>query len=318
MRAVLFDRYGSPDELYVGTLPSPELRAGGVVVRVDAASVNGADLLLRSGRLGVLTGRRFPKQIGIDFVGSLVAAHPEADLSGVSVGSRVWGTVADQGGSLAEFVGIPSTQIAAAPNNLTSLEAVTLLAGGTTAYTGLVQKAHLRPGERVLIRGAAGGVGSVAIQLAKALGAHVTALAAAASLEFVLGLGADVARDYRTATREDLGKFDVIFDTNGSDLLAFRRLLAPGGRMVSIAFGKKAPVRGLLAIAGSAVFGRRRIRFFLGKPTRNDFQRLTEQVERGEIRPVIDRVFPLAQSADAHTALENHSIQGKIVISISE
>ncbi|WP_130178579.1 NAD(P)-dependent alcohol dehydrogenase [Cryobacterium sp. SO1] len=320
MRAVLFDRYGNPEELYQGTLPMPEARAGEVLVRVDAVSVNGADLLLRSGTLGLLTGRRFPKQLGIDFAGTLIATDPGADLGGLSIGDRVWGIVDEKGGprSLAEFLSVPAIQIARAPNNLTSEEAVTLLAGGTTAYTGLVEKAGVQRGERVLVRGAAGGVGSVAVQLAKALGTHVTALASASSQEFVRGLGADAVYDYRVTQREELGRFDVIFDAHGSDLLAFRRLLAPGGRMVSIAFNKEAPIRGLVTIAASAAFGTRRIRYFQGKPGRRDFQRLTAQVERGEIRSVLDRVFPLARSADAHAALETRGVQGKVVISISE
>lgn len=320
MRAVLFDQYGGPDVLYEGTLPVPEVREGEVLVRVEAASVNGADLLLRSGKLGLLGGRRFPKQIGIDFVGSLIAADPEVELSALCIGDRVWGTVDEQGGfrSLAQFVRVPATQIAQAPKNVTSEEAVTLLAGGTTAHTGLVEKARVQRGERVLVRGAAGGVGSVAVQLANARGAHVTALAGASSVEFVRALGADVVHDYRTTPRARLGMYDVIFDAHGSDLLAFRRLLAPGGRMVSIAFDENAPARSLLSIAASTVFGPRRIRVFRGKPTRVDFQRLTAQVEREELHPVLDRVFPLARAAEAHAALEAHGVQGKVVVSSSE
>ncbi|UFU06349.1 NAD(P)-dependent alcohol dehydrogenase [Ruania halotolerans] len=320
MRAVLFNRYGGPDELYVATLPVPEVQAGGVLVQVDATSVNGADLLLRSGKLGLLTGRRFPKQLGIDFVGTLVAADTGANLGGLSIGERVWGTVDERGGarSLAEFVSVPAMQIAQAPDSLTPEEAVTLLAGGTTVHTGLVEKVRVQRGQRVLVRGAAGGVGSVAVQFAKARAAHVTALAGASSMEFVRELGADVVHDYRTTPCQSLGVYDVIFDAHGSDLLAFRRLLAPGGRMVSIAFDKNAPARSLLGIAASTVFGARRIRFFRGKPTRRDFQRLTAQVERGEIQPVLDRAFPLSGSAHAHAALEGHGIRGKVVISLSE
>ncbi|MBG6053987.1 NADPH:quinone reductase-like Zn-dependent oxidoreductase [Salinibacterium sp. CAN_S4] len=320
MQAVLFNRYGNPEELHQGTLQMPEARAGEVLVRVDAVSVNGADLLFRSGKLGLLSGGRFPKRLGIDFAGTLIASGPGADLGGLTVGDQVWGIVDERGGprSLAEFLSVPAIQIARAPNNLTSEEAVTLLAGGTTAHTGLVEKADARRGERVLVRGAAGGVGSVAVQLAKMLGTHVTALAGESSQDFVRGLGADTVFDYRVTPRGELGLYDVIFDTHGSDLLAFRRLLAPGGRMVSIAFDKEAPLRSLATIAASAVFGTGRIRFFRGKPDRRDFQRLTAQVERGEIRSVLDRVFPLARSADAHAALETHGVHGKVVISIWE
>lgn len=318
MRAVVFDRYGGPEELYEQRVPIPDRQTGDVLVRVETASVNGADVMLRSGKLSLLTSRRFPKRLGIDFVGTLVAADGAADLGGLAVGSRVWGAIDPRRGprSLAEVVSVPATQIALAPNNLTAEEAVTLIAGGTTAHTALVDHARVRPGERVLVPGAAGGVGSVAVQLAKSLGATVSGLAGASSLEFVRSLGADEAIDYRQSQPAGLGTFDVIFDAHGGDLLAYRRMLAPRGRMVSIAIDGNSPARSLLAIAASGVFGSRRIRFFRGNPDRRDFERLTARVERGELRPVLDRVFPLMYTADAHKAMEARGVQGKLVIAI--
>ncbi|MBF4457943.1 NAD(P)-dependent alcohol dehydrogenase [Pseudoclavibacter sp. VKM Ac-2867] len=319
MRAVVFDRYGGPEVLHERHVAMPVARAGDVVVRVDATSVNGADLMLRSGKLALATGRRFPKQLGIDFVGTLVEADAAADLDGLSIGDRVWGAVDPRRGprSLAEWVSTPATQIARAPSNLTAEEAVTLIAGGTTAHTALVHHAKVQPGERVLVRGAAGGVGSVAVQLAKSLGATVTALASASSSEFVRNLGADAVIDYRATSPAQLGAFDIVFDAHGSSLFSFRRLLAPGGRMVSIAVDADAPMRGLLAIAASGVFGSRRIRFFRGNPGRLDLELLTTRVERGELRPVLDRTFSLSRAAEAHTALEARGVQGKLVITTS-
>src|SRR5690606_4653924 len=142
-----------------------------------------------------------------------------------------------------------------------------------------------RRGERVLVRGAAGGVGSAAVQLAKARGAHVTALARTTSSELLLRLGADIVHDYRTTALEDIGTFDVIFDAHGSDLSRIRRLLAPGGRMVAIAFDENKVARSLVGIAASSVFGAKRIRFFSGKPSRPDFERLTAQAEARELQP---------------------------------
>lgn len=317
MRAVVFDRYGGPEVLHERHVAMPVARAGDVVVRVDATSVNGADLMLRSGKLAIVTGRRFPKQLGIDFVGTLVEADP--DLDGLSIGDRVWGAVDPRRGprSLAEWVSIPATQIARAPGNLTAEEAVTLIAGGTTAHTALVDHAKVQPGERVLVRGAAGGVGSVAVQLAKSLGATVTALASASSSEFVRNLGADAVIDYRATSPAQLGAFDIVFDAHGSSLFSFRRLLAPGGRMVSIAVDADAPARSLLAITASGVFGSRRIRFFRGNPGRLDLELLTTRVERGELRPVLDRTFSLSRAAEAHTALEARGVHGKLVITTS-
>lgn len=318
MRAIVFDRFGGPKELREAHLPRPEVRRGEVLVSVDAVSVNGADLLLRSGKLGLFAGRHFPKQLGIDFVGSIIAAHETVDLDKLAVGDHIWGTVDGGMRSLAEVVSVSATQIARAPRGLTAEEAATLLAGGTTAYIGLIDKAGLREGDHVLVRGASGGVGSIAVQLAKSRGAHVTALASATSTEFLHGLGADIVHDYRTTALTDIGTFDVIFDTHGRGLLEVRRLLARGGRMVAISFDEDAPVRSLLDIASTSIFGSRRIRAFSGKPSRPDFERLTTQVERGELRPVLHKAFPFVEAAKAHEALEAGGIHGKVVISITE
>lgn len=146
------------------------------------------------------------------------------------------------------------------------MEAVSLLAGGTTSLTALTDKSRLRPGERLLVRGGSGGVGSVAVQVGKVLGAHVTALAGAGNLGFVRSLGADEAFDYRTTGPDGLGTFDVVLDTVGTRHAAFRKLLAPGGRMVALAFDVDNLVPSLAYIAASAVHGSRRVRFFSGNP----------------------------------------------------
>ncbi|WP_436764422.1 NAD(P)-dependent alcohol dehydrogenase [Streptosporangium sp. V21-05] len=316
MRAARYDGYGPPEVLYEGTLPKPVAGPGEVLVRVHAASVNGGELLGRAGRVRPITGWRFPKGTGIDFTGEVAALG--SPMSGLAVGDRVWGLLPRASfGSAAEFVAVRPRQLALAPAGLDPAQAVSLLAGGTTSITALRDKARLRAGERLLVRGASGGVGSVAVQLGRAYGAHVTALAGARNLGFVRDLGAHEAFDYATTGPDDLGPFDVVLDTAiGTELGAFRRLLAPGGRMVSITFDSRHTLSSLSYILASTVFGPRRVRFFSGNPTHRLLADLTRLVESGDLRPVVDTIHPLAAIAEAHRALEAGGVRGKHVIRI--
>ncbi|WP_440073454.1 NAD(P)-dependent alcohol dehydrogenase [Streptosporangium sp. OZ121] len=316
MRAARYDRYGPPEVLYEGTLPKPVAGPGEVLVRVHAAGVNGGELLGRAGKIRLVTGRGFPKGTGIDFAGEVAVLG--SPMSGLRVGDRVWGTLPRASfGSAAEFVAVRPRQLALAPAGLDPAQAVSLLAGGTTSITALRDKARLRAGERLLVRGASGGVGSVAVQLGRAYGAHVTALAGAGNLDFVRDLGAHEVFDYATTGPADLGPFDVVLDTAiGTELGAFRRLLAPGGRMVTITFDSRHILSSLSYILASTVFGSRRVRFFSGNPTHRLFADLTRLVEGGALRPVVDTIHPLADIAEAHRALEAGGVRGKHVIRI--
>ncbi|GAA3741318.1 NAD(P)-dependent alcohol dehydrogenase [Streptomyces tremellae] len=315
MRAVLHDSYGPPEVLYVGAVPVPEPGPGEVLVRVRAASVNGGETAARAGRLKLLTGRSFPQRVGIDFAGEVAGAGH--GVTGLREGDPVWGLLPrTRFGSAADYVVVRPRRLARAPEGLTAVEAVSLLAGGTTGHTALVGKAGLRPGERLLVRGGAGGVGSVAVQLGAALGARVTALAGPGNLDFVRGLGAHEALDYTTTGPGSLGAFDVVLDTVGAGQEAYRRLLAPGGRMVAIAFDLDHMATGLARMAGSAVHGSRRTRFFSGNPDHGLLARVARYAEDGILRPVVDTVRPLAEIAAAHRALEAGGVRGKHVVRI--
>lgn len=312
MRAALYDSYGPPEVLYEGRVPVPVRKPGEVLVRVHAASVNGGELYGRAGRVRLVTGRRFPQRTGLDFAGEV--AEADASVTGLRVGDRVWGVLGRTFGSAAEYVSVRPRQIAYAPGNVTLTEAASLPAGGTTSLTALRDKAGLRAGERLLVRGASGGVGSVAVQLGKALGAHVTGLASAKNADFVRELGADEVLDHRLTPLADLDRYDVIMDTVGTEHRALRRRLAAGGRLVSIAFDIGRPVRSIGYLMGSAVHGRQRVRFFSGNPKHDLFAELTAYVERGALRPVVDTVHPLSGIAAAHRALEAGGVRGKHVI----
>ncbi|BFP53288.1 NAD(P)-dependent alcohol dehydrogenase [Streptomyces sp. CMC78] len=314
MRAALYDSYGPPEVLYEGRVPVPVRKPGEVLVRVHAASVNGGELYGRAGRVRFVTGRRFPQRTGLDFAGEVAEVDP--DVTGLRVGDRVWGILGRTFGSAAEYVSVRPRQIAYAPENVTLTEAASLPAGGTTSLTALRDKAGLRAGERLLVRGASGGVGSVAVQLGKALGAHVTGLAGAKNADFVRELGADEVLDHRATALAGLDRYDVIMDTVGTEHPVLRRRLAPGGRLVSIAFDIDHPVRSIGYLLGSAVHGRQRVRFFSGNPKHDLFADLTAYVERGDLRPVVDTVHPLSDIAAAHRALEAGGVRGKHVVQV--
>ncbi len=315
MKAVLFDRYGPPEVLYVGRRPVPAIGPDEVLVRVLAAGVNGGDLHDRAGRVRLVTGRAFPKGCGIDFAGEV--AEVGAAVTWVREGERVWGLLGRRTGSMAEYVAVSPRRIASAPANLTPEEAVSLLAGATTALTALRDKAALQPGERLLVRGGSGGVGSVAVQVGRVMGARVTALAGAKNLDFVRGLGAEEALDHRTTPLSALGRFDVVLDTVGTEQARVRRLLEPGGRMVAVAPDLDRPLAWLGTVLGSVAHGKGRIRFFSGNPEGALLAEAARLAEHGDLVPVVDTVHPLDRAADAQRALEAGGVRGKHVVRVA-
>lgn len=316
MRAVQFFEYGDPDKLQIVDIVTPQPTATQVLVRLSATSVNTVDTQTRLGRLKLLSGRRFPQGTGIDIAGTVELVG--VDVAGFAPGDRVWGVKARffprTTGAAAEFMTIDARLLAAMPTSINIVDAAALPAVGVTAIAAVRDAGRVKADSRVLIRGAAGGVGSVAVQYAHSLGAHVTALVSKSNMQFVLDLGADIVLDRRATQIDDLGSFDAIIDTVGSDLLQYRRHLLRHGRMVTIAFNS---IGSMAAIAFSVVYGRKRIRTFAGQPSRGLIAQLTDAVEAGGIAPVIEAVYPLEKIADAHRAAEAGGGRGKRVIRIN-
>jgi NADPH:quinone reductase-like Zn-dependent oxidoreductase len=313
MKAAQIDRFGEPDVLRISEVARPAPGDDEVLVRVEAASVNGHDVIVRAGGLKMVSGRKFPLGTGLDFAGVIAAGPASADYR---VGDRVWGTVHPRQrhvtGAAAEYVAVAADRIAPAPAGITASEAASLVVAGATALIALRDSTHLASGERVLVRGAAGGVGTAAVQLAHAMGGHVTALARDRHAEALRALGADRVLGY-DATSEQTGSFDVIIDTPGSELESYRRRLTRGGRMVTVGLSASA----LVAVGLSVVHGSRRIRTFSANPDTALLLDLAGYVTAGALRPVVNGVFPLADIAAAHQAFSRGGILGKHVIDVT-
>ncbi|MCZ4514636.1 NAD(P)-dependent alcohol dehydrogenase [Streptomyces sp. ActVer] len=315
MKAAQITSYGAADVLRVNEVARPAPGAGEVLVSVEASSVNGHDVIVRAGELKMVSGRRFPLGAGLDFAG--VVVETGAEVEGYRAGDRVWGMVHPRKrhvtAGAAEYVVVPASRISPAPAGLSSLDAASLVVAGATALLALRDSVHAAKGERVLVRGAAGGVGTAVVQLAHALGCHVTALARDRHAAVLTGLGADEVLDYGSTTSDAIGPFDVIVDTVGTELNCYRSRLAAGGRMVTVGLSASA----LAAIAASSVYGSRRIRTFSANPDTAVLRDLADNVTSGALRPVIDSVYSLTDIAVAHEAFERGGAVGKHVVAVT-
>jgi NADPH:quinone reductase-like Zn-dependent oxidoreductase len=314
MKAAQISRFGGPDVLAINEVERPAPGEGEVLVQVEASSVNGHDVIVRAGGLKMVSGRKFPLGTGLDFAGVVIAAGPGAE--GYRAGDRVWGMVHPRQrhvtGAAAEYVTLPADRIAPAPAGISPTDAASLVVAGTTALIALRDSTHLASGERVLVRGAAGGVGTAAVQLAHAMGGHVTALARDRYARPLGDLGADRVLGY-DATPEQTGSFEVIVDTVGSDLECYRRRLTKNGRMVTVGLSASA----LAAIGLSTIHGSRRIRTFSANPDTALLRDLAGYVSSGALRPVVSGVFSLEDIAAAHQAFSQGGILGKHVIAVA-
>ncbi|WP_168210990.1 NAD(P)-dependent alcohol dehydrogenase [Persicimonas caeni] len=328
MKAVVMRGYGAPNVLeYVQDAPRPQCAANQVVIAVEAASVNPLDCKTRSGELRLMLRRRFPLVLGNDVSGRVVKVG--ADVEGFAPGDEVFCMLdanarrACNGfamsGSYAEYAVTRADTLCRKPQNLSHVEAAAVPLAALTAHQALVDRAKLREGQRILINGASGGVGSFAVQIAKALGAHVTAVCSARNVELVEGLGADRVIDYReTDFCEESRQYDVVYDVvSNRSFGECCGVLGPAGVYVqnvatlsSFAFPLVRPA--------AKLFGReKRLEHVWVTPSGEELAKVARLIEAGAVRPVVESVYPLDRAAQAHEAVESGGAAGKTVLRVA-
>lgn len=325
MKAITYHRYGPPEIIRYSDIEKPQPAKDEVLIRVCAASVNPYDWHFLRGKpafVRIFTGLRQPKspRLGADVAGYVEANSDGA--AGFKLGDAVYGTCK---GSFAEYACAPVSTLALKPANLSFAQAAAVPIAAITALQGLRDVAGLQTGQSVLINGAAGGVGTFAVQLARWLGAAVTGVCSTRNLELVRSLGASQCVDYTCQDFATMGtRYDVIFDLVGNRPLAdFRRALAPRG--VFIGCGGGGPdqsgsvlIARMLTQSVLSRFASQRLTGVLAKVNPANLNILRELIESGIVTPAIDRTYPLSQTRDAIRYLENGHARGKVVISVDE
>ncbi|MFE9329144.1 NADP-dependent oxidoreductase [Streptomyces sp. NPDC006925] len=307
MRAVIQESFGGPEVLRTVETDRPVPLGGEVLVRVRAVGVNPVDVAVRAGALPLLGEPPFG--VGWDLSGTVEEAAPGARFQ---PGDEVFGMpfFPRAAGGYAQYAAAPSRQVARKPAALDHVHAAAVPLAGLTAWQGLVDAARIEEGQRVLIHRAAGGVGHLAVQIAKARGAHVIGLASAAKHDFVRGLGADEVIDHRTTDfTEVTGDLDVVLDSNADGLRSLS-VLRPGGTLVTIMEHWNRELAAKVEAAG---------RTFAGvsvEPDHASLEALARLIDAGRVRPRIARTFPMAEAAAAHELVGSGQVQGKVVLTV--
>ncbi|GGV22839.1 NADPH:quinone reductase [Streptomyces longisporoflavus] len=307
MRAVIQKSFGGPEVLEVVEMERPTPSAGEVLVKVHASAVNPADVAVRSGAFPLIGEPPFG--VGWDISGVVEEAGAGAVLA---VGDEVYGMplFPRAATGYAEYVTAPSGHFARKPASLDHVHAAAVPLAALTAWQGLVRDAEIKEGDRVLIQRAAGGVGHFAVQIAKARGAHVIAVASAGRRDFLRGLGADEIIDYRTTDfTEAVKDVDVLLDSKGQGDLSLG-VVRPGGVLISILEHHDRELAARVEAAG------RRFAGVMVEPDSAGLEALAELIDAGRVRPHVQETFPLAEAGRAHVLIAEGHVQGKIVLTV--
>lgn len=308
MKAAQITDYGGKDSVKINDAPKPAIKPNQVLVEVHAAGVNPFDITVREGRA---QAKKLPATLGGDLAGTVVEVGSE--VKGLQPGQAVYGqaNAMSGDGSFAEFAPVVAAQLAAKSEKLSFTEAgaVPLVSG--SAYQALVDHMNLQKGQKILIHGGAGGIGSMAIQLAKHIGAHIATTVSPDDSDFVKQLGADQVIDYKTQDFSQIIKdYDAVFDTVGGDTnLKSYTVLKPGGSLVS-----------MVAQPDEALVKQHKLNYTaqFSRITTERLTKLAELFDQGALKPQIDKGFPLDQAADALEYLKTEHPRGKVVLQIKQ
>jgi NADPH:quinone reductase-like Zn-dependent oxidoreductase len=308
MKCVCIYHYGGPEVLSFTEAPRPRCGPGEVLVQVHAAGVNPVDWKIREGHLAGMLAHTFPLMLGWDVSGVVGSTGP--GTTRLKIGDEVFSRPDIlRDGAYAEFIVIRESEVALKPRSLDHVHAAALPLAGLAAWQSLVEAAQLASGQRVLIHAAAGGVGSLAVQLAKARGAHVIGTASARNHDFLRDLGVDEIIDYEHMRFEDLAPaMDVVLDTIGGDTQERSwKTLKRGGILVSLASPPSAETAAKLGLRQAFVFV---------QPQAGQLAALAELVEAGKLKSIVGTVLPLAEATRAHALSQGGHTRGKIVLQI--
>lgn len=332
MKAQVIRRYGKNVALQTAELPTPAMRGDDVLVQVHAAGVNPLDAKIKSGEFKLILPYRLPLILGNDVAGIVVGVGSR--VKRFKLGDEVFARPdKDRIGAFAEFIAMNENDVAMKPKSLSMQDAASLPLVGLTAWQALVEKANLKQGQKVFVQAGSGGVGAIAIQLAKHLGATVATTTSAANVDLVKRLGADVVIDYRQDDFETiLEDYDVVLHSQDAKTLEKSlRVLRPGGKLISISgppdaeFGEEIGagwfMRTVLRFLSSGVKRKARrlnidYSFLFMRANGNQLSEISSLVDSGVIRPVIDRVFPFLKTNDALAYVETGRAKGKVVVNV--
>jgi NADPH:quinone reductase-like Zn-dependent oxidoreductase len=319
MKALMQEGRGSADVLHLRDIPRPQLMEGRVLVRMRAASVNALDWHTTHGGLLLEIIAKVMRQQdqpvrGVDLAGTVEAVGP--NVTRFNPGDEVFGSAP---ASFAEYVRAREDRLLLKPHDLPFEQAATLNVAGQTALQGLRDHAQIKPGQRVLIHGAGGGVGTFAVQIAKALGAHVTAVTGPRNVDVTWSLGADQVIDY---SKEDFARrperYDAVLDIAATRSLSkLRRVLTPNGVFVQVGAPKGGWIGIFARIINVMVRARvlhQRVKFYVAQTNLDDLAYLKDLIESGKLRPVIDRTYPLSEAREALRYVGSGQARGKVVI----
>jgi NADPH:quinone reductase-like Zn-dependent oxidoreductase len=322
MKAIVCNKYGSPDVLELKEIEKPMPVDNQALIKIHSASLNFSNLVLLKGKPYLARfafGLRRPKYTipGGDIAGVVEAVGK--DVKEFQPGDEVFGDLSICGwGGFAEYVTVPEYALALKPTNISFEEAAATPMASVTALQGLRDKGKIKSGQNVLIHGASGGVGTFAVQIAKAFGADVTAVCSTRNVEILHSIGADRVIDY---TKEDFTEneelYDLILGVNGSNsILAYKRALKPNGNFVHVGGAESQMFQSLILGPFISMSGSKKISNLLQRANQNDLIYVSELLEAGKIKPVIDKRYKLSEVAEAFNYFQEGHAQGKVVITI--
>jgi NADPH:quinone reductase-like Zn-dependent oxidoreductase len=310
VKAVIINRYGSPEVLEYAEVEQPKIKPDQLLVKVRASSVNPIDWKIRKGMLRFMTGNKFPMILGFDVAGEVVEVGEQ--VTRFQPGDEIYGSLGFPGGAYAEYAAVPEKLAVPKPINMSYEEAAAIPLAALTALQALRDQGNMQSGQSVLINGAAGGVGIFAVQIAKALDVEVTGVCSTKNLDFVKSLGADRVIDY---TQQDFTKdkmqYDIVLDAVGkSSFWRCQNILKPNGIYITTLPSPDSFVQGVW----TAILPGKKAKFILESPNSQDLLYLKDIIEAGKIRSVIDCIYPLQELAAAHAYSESERAVGKLVI----